>query len=90
MTDEDSLIKVMVDELNAILKYHELTNSMTCPKATDIVSSITDEEIVHFGEALYMLKKLNPKWVELVSKGEQEAHDLVHTPTSLITDMPSA
>ena len=89
MTDEDSLIKVMVDELNAILKYRELTTTITCPKATDLVNSITDEEIVHFGEALYMVKKLNPKWVELVSRGEQEAHDHLHTPTSLITDMPS-
>jgi len=90
VTDEDSLIKVMVDELNAILKYHELTNSMTCPKATDIVKSITDEEIVHFGEALYMLKKLNPKWIDLISQGENEAYVISHRLNSLITDMPSA
>lgn len=89
MTDEDSLIKVMVDELNAILTYRELTTTITCPKATDLVNSITDEEIVHFGEALYMVKKLNPKFEELVFKGEAEARERVHSPTSLITDMPS-
>ena len=89
MTDEDSLIEVMVGELNTVLQYHKLTSDMVCPRANDLLTSITEEEIVHFGEALYMVKKLNPKWIELVNKGELEAHDRLHTPTSLITDMPS-
>lgn len=74
--NKEELIRAMrfsiAAEYEAVQLYTQLADSITDPKAQKVLRDVAEEEIVHAGEFLRVLKDLYPEEAELYEKGEKE------------------
>ena len=59
-------------EYDAIRMYTQLADSIDDKEAIRVLTDISDEERVHAGEFLKLLKRLAPDEAEMYAKGEKE------------------
>lgn len=59
-------------EYEAVQLYTQLADSIDDPKAQKVLRDIADEEIVHAGEFLKVLKDIYPEEARLYEEGEKE------------------
>lgn len=60
------------DEYDAIRQYTQLAESIDNKKAIEVIMSIVNEEKVHAGEFLKLLKELDPDEEKYYQQGAQE------------------
>jgi len=79
--NKEELIRAMrfsiAAEYEAVQLYTQLADSITDPKAQKVLRDVAEEEIVHAGEFLKVLKDLNPEESDLYEKGEKEVSRMV-------------
>jgi len=76
LTDEELIRAVrfsISSEYEAIKQYMQIAESTDNEEAKRLMTDIADEERVHVGEFLSLLKRLDPKEAEFYEKGEKEA-----------------
>lgn len=66
-------------EYEATQLYTQLAESTDNELAIKVLLDIADEERVHAGEFLRLLKQLDPKEYELYRKGSKEVEDMIAT-----------
>jgi rubrerythrin len=64
-------------EYEAVQLYMQLAESTDNKLAQAVLTEIADEEIVHAGEFLRLLKELAPDEEELYQKGAEEVEELI-------------
>lgn len=64
-------------EYEAVQLYMQLAESIDNPLAKAVLKDIADEEIVHAGEFLTLLKALAPEEEGFYAEGEQEVRELM-------------
>jgi rubrerythrin len=80
LSDEELIraIRFMVAaEYEAVQLYMQLAESTDNKLAQAVLTEIADEEIVHAGEFLRLLKELAPDEEELYQKGAEEVEELI-------------
>jgi rubrerythrin len=80
LSDEELIraIRFMVAaEYEAVQLYMQLAESTDNKLAQAVLTEIADEEIVHAGEFLRLLKELAPDEEELYQKGAGEVEELI-------------
>jgi len=78
LTDEELIrsIRFMIAaEYEAMQLYMQLAESTDNELAIAVLKDIADEEVVHAGEFLRLLKELNPREAELYSEGYKEVEE---------------
>jgi rubrerythrin len=71
-------IRLMVAaEYEAVQLYNQLSEATNNEKAKKVLDDIADEEKVHAGEFLRLLKELDPKEFEHYKEGEEEVEELL-------------
>ena len=63
---------VIAAEYEAVQLYTQLADSIQDDHAAKVLRDIADEEVVHAGEFLAVLKKLAPNEAKLYDEGEKE------------------
>ena len=63
-------------EYEAVQLYMQLADSIDDELAQAVLKDIADEELIHAGEFLAVLKRLSPHEEALYSKGEKEVEDI--------------
>ncbi len=79
MTKQELIQAIRLDiagELEAIYLYDAHYEATDDIKAKAVLSDIRDEEKVHMGELLTLLKELDPKEAEKFLKGQTEVQEL--------------
>lgn len=64
-------------EYEAVQLYMQLAESVDNPLAAAVLKEIADEEIVHAGEFLRLLKELAPDEEKFYAEGEEEVEELI-------------
>ncbi len=64
-------------EYEAVQLYMQLAESTDHPLAVAILKDIADEELVHAGEFLRLLKELAPQEEELYQEGAEEVEEII-------------
>lgn len=64
-------------EYEAVQLYMQLAESVDHPLAAAVLKEIADEEIVHAGEFLRLLKELAPEEQKFYAEGEEEVEELI-------------
>lgn len=64
-------------ELEAIYVYDAHVQATDDPRAKKIIADIRDEEKVHVGELMSLLRLLDPKEAELFEEGQEEVKELL-------------
>jgi len=64
-------------EYEAVQMYMQLAESTSDPLAREVLKDIADEELVHAGEFLRLLKRLAPKEDGYYAKGAREVEELI-------------
>ena len=64
-------------EYEAAQLYTQLAESTDNQLAIDVLKDIADEEIVHVGEFLRLLKELQPDEQEFYDKGAKEVQEMI-------------
>ncbi len=64
-------------EYEAVQLYVQLAESTDNKLAQAVLRDIADEEIVHAGEFMRLLKELAPEEAELYAKGEEEVEEII-------------
>ncbi len=80
MTAEELIQAVRLDiagELEAIYLYDAHVQAADNEKAKAVISDIRDEEKIHVGELMTLLKTLDPKEAEFFLSGETEVKELL-------------
>ena len=80
MTKEELIQAVRLNiagELEAIYVYDAHVQATDNPIAKAVISDIRDEEKVHIGELMTLLRILDPKEAELFLDGQQEVNELL-------------
>jgi len=68
---------VMAAEHEAVQLYMQIHDATTDERVKKVMKSITDEELVHFGEFEMLLHELSPNDVDLTAQGAAEAEDVM-------------
>ena len=68
---------VVSAEFEAVQLYTQLANASDDPEVKKVLRDVADEEIVHAGEFLALVKKINPEEEKLYNKGEKETEKLI-------------
>jgi rubrerythrin len=63
---------VIAAEYEAVQLYTQLADSIEIEKAQKVLRDVAEEEIVHAGEFMQVLKELYPEEVKFYEKGENE------------------
>ncbi|MEG2076634.1 MAG: ferritin family protein [Victivallaceae bacterium] len=63
-------------EYEAVGLYTQLADSVDCAKTKAVLADIADEELVHAGEFLRLLKELAPNEPDLYADGAKEVEEL--------------
>lgn len=66
-------------ELEAIYLYDAHVQATDDPRAKAVLEDIRDEEKVHMGELVTLMRTLDPKEAELFLHGEKEVKELLET-----------
>lgn len=80
MTKEELIQAIRLDiagELEAIYIYDAHVQATDIEIAKEVISDIRDEEKVHIGELMTLLRKLDPKEVEFFANGETEVREML-------------
>jgi rubrerythrin len=80
LTDEELIraIRFMIaSEYEATQLYLQLAESIDNKLAIAVLKDIADEELVHVGEFLRLLKELAPEDEKLYAKGAKEVKELI-------------
>lgn len=64
-------------ELEAIFIYDAHVQATDDPMAKAVLADIRDEEKVHVGELITLMRHLDPKEAELFFEGETEVHEML-------------
>ncbi|HID16072.1 MAG TPA: rubrerythrin [Candidatus Atribacteria bacterium] len=78
LTDEELIraIRFMIAaEYEAVQLYTQLAESIDNPLAIEVLKDIADEELVHAGEFLRLLKELAPEEEKFYEKGAKEVEE---------------
>ena len=67
----------MAAEYEATQLYTQLADSITDKRAQKVLRDIAEEELVHAGEFLAVIKELNPEEEGFYQKGEKEVAELI-------------
>ncbi|MHB1485889.1 MAG: ferritin family protein [Saccharofermentanales bacterium] len=81
LTDQELIraIRFMVSaEYEAVQLYSQLAESTDNKLAIEVLKDITDEEIVHAGEFLRLLRELSPGEYKLYDEGAMEVEDEIN------------
>ncbi|MDH7596115.1 MAG: ferritin family protein [Methanothrix sp.] len=68
---------VIAAEYEAIQLYTQLAESTDDDRARAVLIDIADEEVVHAGEFLRLLKELEPREEELYKEGYEEVEEIL-------------
>jgi rubrerythrin len=78
---EDELVRavrfILAAEYEAVQLYMQLAESTDNKLAVDVLKDIADEELVHAGEFLRLLRELAPDEEKLYSKGAEEVEGII-------------
>jgi|SRR5664279_2508250 len=78
---EDELVRavrfMVAAEYEAVQLYMQLAESTDNKLAADVLKDIADEELVHAGEFLRLLRELAPDEEKLYSKGAEEVEGII-------------
>jgi rubrerythrin len=78
---EDELVRairfMVAAEYEAAQLYMQLAESTDSKLAVDVLKDIADEELVHVGEFLRLLRELAPGEERLYSKGAEEVEAII-------------
>jgi rubrerythrin len=66
---------VIAAEYEAVQLYRQISLSANDERASKVLDSMTQEEVIHAGEFLKLLTELDPNEARLYQKGFQEATD---------------
>ena len=80
MTKEELIQAIRLDiasELEAIYVYDAHVEATDDVRAKKIISDIRDEEKVHVGELMTLLKVLDPKEIKMFASGEAEVNKML-------------
>lgn len=79
--DEQELIRalrfVLSAEYEAVQLYTQLADSIDNEDVKKVLKSVADEELVHAGEFMALVKKLQPTEEKLLEQGESETENLL-------------
>ena len=67
---------VMAAEFETVQLYKQLAESIQDPLVQKVLEEIADEELVHAGEFMTLIKKTNPDEEKLYKEGEKEVKQL--------------
>lgn len=76
-------------ELEAIFLYDAHYQATDDPTAKAVLADIRDEEKVHIGELMTLMRHLNPKEADLFFEGESEVKELLAALNILGTSSPA-
>jgi len=68
----------IASEFEAIQLYEQLKESIDCKDSIKLLEEIADDEKVHAGNFLYLLKKLSPDDEARYMEGDKEAADILN------------
>lgn len=68
---------VIAAEYEAVQLYEQLADSITDKDVAKVLRDVADEEIVHAGEFMALVKKLNPEEDKLMQEGENETSEML-------------
>lgn len=72
-------IRLMIAaEYEAVQLYTQLAESIDNELAKEVLNDIAEEEIVHAGEFLRLLKELYPEEFEKYKEGEEEVEEIIN------------
>jgi uncharacterized protein len=83
MTRQELIQAIRLDiagELEAIYLYDAHIEATDDVRAKAVLSDIRDEEKIHMGELMTLLKELDPKEAEQFLKGQKEVQTLLGSP----------
>ena len=72
-----SIRLAIIAELDAINLYLQLANAIDDPDVKKVFIDIAEEENVHVGEFLEILKKCDESLIETLKKGSREVRELL-------------
>ncbi len=79
--DENGIVQALrlaiIGELDAINLYLQLANAVDDENVKKVLEDIAEEEKVHVGELLELLKKLDVEQAEALEKGMREVKELL-------------
>jgi rubrerythrin len=79
--NKDELIQALrldiAGELEAIYLYDAHFQATDDPRAKAVLADIRDEEKIHMGELITLMRKLDPKEAEQFLKGQKEVEELL-------------
>lgn len=86
--NDSSLIRdALVDELEAVSIYQRYSEKVTDPDVKQVLSDIRDEEKVHIGELMEVLRKIDSTGFEqFIADGEGEAKEILESILEEATD----
>ena len=86
--NDSSLIRdALVDELEAVSIYQRYSEKVTDPDVKQVLSDIRDEEKVHIGELMEVLRKIDSTGFEqFIADGEGEAKEILESILKEATD----
>ncbi len=67
----------IIGELDAINLYLQLADAIDDPTAVRVLRDIAEEEKVHVGELLELLKRVDEEQARALEKGSQEVEELI-------------
>ncbi len=76
MRDAEILRLGIIAELDAINLYEQMANLASDEDIKKVLEDIANEEKIHVGEFLEMLRRLDPRQVEELEKGKEEVKEL--------------
>jgi rubrerythrin len=80
MTKDELMQALRLDiagELEAIYLYDAHVQATDDPKAKAVLSDIRDEEKIHMGELITLMRHLDPKEAKQFLKGQKEVEELL-------------
>ena len=80
--NKDELIRAIrfsiAAEFEAVQLYEQLRDSIDDKKSAELLNEIADDEKIHAGNFLYLLKQLSPNDEKLYNDGEKEAVEVIN------------
>ncbi len=68
----------IASEYEAIQLYEEIQESIDDEKSKKLLEEIAEDEKIHVGNFLYLLKQLDPEESELYGEGVEEAEKIIN------------
>lgn len=79
---EFAFAKIAAAELTTVDEYSKILEDVQCPQCRRVIESIIDEELVHVGEAIANMKRVNHRWAEKLAEGEREGLEIAKSMVS--------